>query len=88
MLRLRSTVSLAATTPYTCSGQFKPESSSIFVTLMEYICRVLSTKAPRGRRPGVLCVKCIGLNDAAAINQKGRVFRESIRLVQVNTFPY
>jgi hypothetical protein len=43
---------------------------------------VLSTKAPRGRRPGVLCVKCIGLNDAAAINQKGRVFREFIPLVQ------
>jgi hypothetical protein len=27
-------------------------------------------------------VKCIGLNDAAAINQKGRLFREFIWLVQ------
>jgi hypothetical protein len=82
MLRLRSTVSRAATTPYTRSGQFKPESFSIFVTFMEYICRVLSTKAPRGLCPSVLCVKCIGLNDAAATNQKGRLFREFIWLVR------
>jgi hypothetical protein len=82
MLRLRSTVSLAATTPYTCSGQLKPESFSIFATLMEYICRLLPTKAPHGSCPDVLCVKCIGLNDAAAINQKGRLFRKFIWLVQ------
>jgi hypothetical protein len=70
MLRLRSTVSLAATTPYTFSGHLNPRSFFISVTLMEYICRVLATKAANGVSLGVQCVKCIGLNVAAATKQK------------------
>jgi hypothetical protein len=37
---------------------------------MEYICRVLPAKAAYRVHPVVLCVKCIGLNEAAAMDDE------------------
>jgi hypothetical protein len=57
--------------PYTCSGHCKnPRASFISVTLIEYICRVLPAKAAYRVHPVVLCVKCIGLNEAAAMDDE------------------
>jgi hypothetical protein len=51
--------------PYTRSGQFEPRASSVMSsTLTEKICRVLATE--EASPGGVVSVKCIGLNDAAA----------------------